>query len=95
MNKELVIIIGVSIIALLFLVLFIKTKVQLCRLSRELLNKTKDYNRLKNRYSMIEYYHRNFKEGMNPYTVLRDISNTFYDEIYEEEINESKEENRT
>ena len=27
----------------------------------------------KNKISMIEYQYRNFKEGKNPYTVLRDL----------------------
>lgn len=36
----------------------------------------------KNKISMIEYHYREFKEGQNPYTVLRKMSNTlkdFYD----------------
>ena len=31
-----------------------------------------------NQISMIEYHYRNFKEGKNPYTVIRDISNVLY-----------------
>ena len=29
----------------------------------------------KNRVSMVEYYMRNYKEGGNPFTTLRDINN--------------------
>lgn len=29
----------------------------------------------RNRICMVEYYMRNYKEGENPFTVLRDISN--------------------
>lgn len=90
MNKELVIIIGISSLALLFLALYIKTKIKLHRLDRALIEKNKEYTFVKNRLSMIEYYHRNYKEGKNPFTVLRDISNI----LYKEEIDEQKEEDR-
>lgn len=38
-----------------------------------------------NKISMIEYHYRNFKEGQNPYTTLRDISNTLKD-IYPKDL---------
>ena len=44
---------------------------------RKLLDKyhmhKRDYLRKSNQVSMIEYYYRNFKEGTNAFTVLRDI----------------------
>lgn len=33
----------------------------------------------KSKISMIEYHYREFKEGQNPYIVLRKISNTLKD----------------
>lgn len=33
----------------------------------------------KNKLSMIEYHYRNYKEGQNAFTTLRDISNTLKD----------------
>lgn len=44
---------------------------------RKLLDKyhmhKRDYLRRSNQISMIEYQYRNFKEGVNAFTVLRDI----------------------
>ena len=76
MNIEIFVIIGISLLALLFIILFIITKIKYHKLSRKFIDKNKEYTRIKTRLSMIEYYHRNYKEGMNPFTVLRDITNT-------------------
>lgn len=80
MNKELIIIIGISILALVFFILLIISKIKYKKLYNQLIDKNKEFTHVKNRLSMIEYYHRNYKEGKNPFTVLRDISNTLYEE---------------
>lgn len=80
MNKELIIIIGISILALVFFILLIISKIKYKKLYKQLIDKNKEFTHAKNRLSMIEYYHRNYKEGKNPFTVLRDISNTLYEE---------------
>lgn len=80
MNKELIIIIGISILALVFFILLIISKIKYIKLYKQLIDKNKEFTQVKNRLSMIEYYHRNYKEGKNPFTVLRDISNTLYEE---------------
>lgn len=80
MNKELIIIIGISILALVFFILLIISKIKYKKLYKQLIDKNKEFTQVKNRLSMIEYYHRNYKEGKNPFTVLRDISNTLYEE---------------
>lgn len=80
MNKELIIIIGISILALVFFILLIISKIKYKKLYKQLIDKNKEFTYVKNRLSMIEYYHRNYKEGKNPFTVLRDISNTLYEE---------------
>ena len=80
MNKELIIIIGISILALVFFILLIISKIKYKKLYKQLIDKNKEFTQIKNRLSMIEYYHRNYKEGKNPFTVLRDISNTLYEE---------------
>lgn len=80
MNKELIIIIGISILALIFFILLIISKIKYKKLYKQLIDKNKEFTYVKNRLSMIEYYHRNYKEGKNPFTVLRDISNTLYEE---------------
>lgn len=80
MNKELIIIIGISILALIFFILLIISKIKYKKLYNQLIDKNKEFTHVKNRLSMIEYYHRNYKEGKNPFTVLRDISNTLYEE---------------
>jgi len=87
MNKELIIIIGVSALALTFLILFIRSKIKCKKLYEQLISKNKEFTHVKNRLCMIEHHHRNYKEGMNPFTVLRDISNTLYEE--EDEKDES------
>ena len=33
----------------------------------------------RNKLSMVEYYYRNYKEGENPYTVLRKLGDLLYD----------------
>lgn len=86
MNKELIIIIGISILALIFLVLLIISKVKYRKLHKKLITKNKEFTHVKNRLCMIEHYHRNYKEGMNPFTVLRDISNTLQGEDDDESI---------
>lgn len=80
MNKELIIIIGISILALVFFILLIISKIKYKKLYNQLIDKNKEFTQVKNKLSMIEYYHRNYKEGKNPFTVLRDISNTLYGE---------------
>lgn len=80
MNKELIIIIGISILALVFFILLIISKIKYKKLYNQLIDKNKEFTQVKNKLSMIEYYHRNYKEGKNPFTVLRDISNTLYEE---------------
>ena len=80
MNKELIIIIGISILTLIFFILLIISKIKYKKLYNQLIDKNKEFTHVKNRLSMIEYYHRNYKEGKNPFTVLRDISNTLYEE---------------
>lgn len=80
MNKELIIMIGISILALVFFILLIISKIKYKKLYKQLIDKNKEFTQVKNRLSMIEYYHRNYKEGKNPFTVLRDISNTLYEE---------------
>lgn len=35
----------------------------------------------RNKLSMVEYYYRNYKEGENPYTVLRKLGDLLYDTI--------------
>lgn len=80
MNKELIIIIGISILALVFFILLIISKIKYKKLYKQLIDKNKEFTQVKNKLSMIEYYHRNYKEGKNPFTVLRDISNTLYEE---------------
>ena len=90
MNLELIIIIGISLLTIIFIILFIRAKIKLHRLYKICVNNNKEYIHVKARLSMMEYYYRNYKEGMNPFTVLRDIGNT----LDEEDIDEQKEENR-
>lgn len=80
MNKELIIIIGISILTLIFFILLIISKIKYKKLYNQLIDKNKEFTHVKNRLSLIEYYHRNYKEGKNPFTVLRDISDTLYKE---------------
>ncbi len=35
----------------------------------------------RNKLSMVEYYYRNYKEGENPYTVLRKLGDLLYDTV--------------
>lgn len=84
MTLELYIIIGISGLTLIFLVLFILSKIQLHRLNKQYIDNNKQYLRVKSKLSMIESYNRNYKEGKNPFTVLRDISNTLYEEDTDE-----------
>lgn len=86
MNKELIIIIGISFLAVLFLALYIRIKIKFHKLNDKLIQKNKEYTIVKTKLSMIEYHHRNYKEGMNPFTVLRNISNTLYEEESDESI---------
>lgn len=87
MNIEIFVIIGISLLTLLFIVLFIITKIKYHKLLRKFIDKNKEYTHIKTKLSMIEYYHRNYKEGMNPFTVLRDITNTLdSDEDIDEHI---------
>lgn len=37
----------------------------------------------RNKLSMIEYYYRNYKEGVNVYTSMRDIGELLYKDYYE------------
>lgn len=59
------------------LICLIITYLVLLHKYRKLLDKyhmhKRDYLRRANQISMIEYQYRNFKEGVNAFTVLRDI----------------------
>lgn len=91
MNLEVYIIIGLSLIILLFLILYILTKIKYIKLDKAYIKDNKEFIQAKSKLSMVEYHYRNYKEGKNPFTVLRDISVT----LSEEDINEQKEEDRT
>ena len=49
-------------------------------LQEELLTLKKDNIKFRTTLSMIEYYTRSYNEGKNPYTMLRNITNTLQDE---------------
>lgn len=40
-----------------------------------------------NKLSMIEYHYRNYKEGKNPYTTLRDIKEVLYGSLGRDKLN--------
>ena len=81
MNIELIVCI---VVTLLILILFILNKIKYNKLTRKYIDKCKDCTRIKNKISMIEYFHRDFKEGKNPYTVLRDIKSILDSEDIDE-----------
>lgn len=65
------------IIILIVVIIILYTKYKKCY--NKLIEKNKKYILIKNKYDMVEYYYRNFKEGGNPYTTLRNISNLLKD----------------
>ena len=70
----------ITIILILIVVVFLLWyKYIQCR--DELYAQNDMYNYYKNKVSMIEYHYRNYKEGKNPFTVLRvmgDIIQDYY-----------------
>ena len=71
-----------NILLIIYLIIILKKYLKL----KDIYEEEKDmflYNRGK--ISMIEYHYRNFKEGQNPYTTLKDISNTLKD-IYPKDL---------
>lgn len=65
----------VSLTLLIFIILFIDSKIKLNKLNNKYIEDSKLFTSTSGKLSMIEYYYRNFKEGVNPYTILRDIHN--------------------
>ena len=67
-------IIAISCLLIVNIVLILKYR----KLQEEYYEIKSEYLFKANQISMIEYHYRNFKEGKNPYTVIRDISNVLY-----------------
>lgn len=56
---------------ILIVVLYIRQIVKHKATKNELALVKKDAESLRGKISMLEYYHRNYREGKNPYTMLR------------------------
>ncbi len=68
------------IIITLLLIGILVFKYKYEKLQDELYTLKRDGYRNNNKYSMIEYYIRGYKEGNNAYTTMRDIQNIIYKE---------------
>lgn len=66
------------VICVLQAVLLVKTKTNYTKLKQSLEQLNATEYKYRNIFSMVEYYIRNYKEGENPFTVLRDITNLVY-----------------
>ena len=77
----------VSIILCLVITVFIMFKKY-----RGLINQYNEKSReclcKSNKLSMVEYHYRNYKEGKNPFTVLRDVGEVLYNDFKEDTENE-------
>lgn len=73
----LIYILVVIIILLIGIIFFIHRRCKKCK--EELYSTKRDLRQYKDRMTMVEYYFRNFKEGQNPHTTLKDISNLLKD----------------
>ena len=56
---------------ILIVVLYIRQIIKYKATKNELALVKKDVESLRGKISMLEYYHRNYREGKNPYTMLR------------------------
>jgi hypothetical protein len=61
------------IIMILFIVLYIRQIFKTRSKEKDLAIAKKEAEALRGKISMVEYYHRNYKEGKNPYTMMRKI----------------------
>lgn len=73
------IILSIIILMVVFVLIFVCERYKICRNELKTIKTTLRQKELK--LSMLEYYYRNFKEGENPYTALRNISNLLKDVI--------------
>lgn len=56
---------------MLVIVLFVRQMFKHNATKNELASTKKEVEKLRGKISMLEYYYRNYREGENPYTVLR------------------------
>ena len=59
---------------ILFIVLYIRQISKTKSKEKELASIRKEAEALRGKISMVEYYHRNYTEGKNPYTMMRKIN---------------------
>lgn len=65
-------------ICILQTILLVRIKSNYLKLKQSIEQINTSEYKYKNIFSMVEYYIRNYKEGENPFTVLRDITNLVY-----------------
>lgn len=68
----------IIIVVLYFIIAYILVKHRYKKLLEEYSIEKRNYLRKVNQVSMIEYHFREYKEGKNPFTVLRDIGEIIY-----------------
>lgn len=66
-------ILSIIIIMLLCILTYLIHKIN--KLNKTINNDRRTYLHNKNKISMLEYEYKNYKEGLNAFTVLRNISN--------------------
>ena len=62
------------LVIILIIVLYIRQISKTKSRDKELASVKKEAEALRGKISMIEYYHRNYREGENPYTMMRKIA---------------------
>ena len=63
-----------STVAIVLCILYIKIHIKNRELKHKIYKINKELESLRGKISMIEYYHRNYMEGKNPYTMMRKIA---------------------
>jgi len=75
---KIVVICLLTIICILQFIILYTTRSHYIKLKNDFESVNASKYKYKNIYSMVEYYIRNYKEGKNPFTVLRDITDLVY-----------------
>lgn len=62
------------ILVIILFILYLCTRFKNKDLQQKIYKINKEAESLRGKISMIEYYHRNYREGKNPYTMMRKIA---------------------
>lgn len=74
MDLDYIYILLASLLIILFCVWCIVLQIKKKGLQHKIYKINKEAESLRGKISMIEYYHRNYREGKNPYTMMRKIA---------------------